>query len=250
MTDRVRTPVSLTTLRIGRTDLGAATALLDDDALTLVVHVEMDEKPFRVRLATIDSIHAAGQETELVLRDGTRVVIAAVDSALRDDLLLRCRALPELTRTLRSFGSSRARRARRETDASEQARFFGPLLDARRSAAALDSVAAIGAFDGAALSAAMRATLAQFAADRHVEPGPARRALEAELEDAAEPLTDALRLVAESASAAASAADDLRAWRTWSASLRAAFETADRVWNAVDAALDAAPVRAGAVNKK
>jgi hypothetical protein len=32
--------------------------------------------------------------------------------------------------------------------------------------------------------------------------------------------------------------DDLRLWRAWSAQLSATFETADRVWLALDAALD------------
>lgn len=242
MSERALGPVSISALRVGRTDVGVATAMLDDDALTLVVPVEGEERPLRLRLTTIDSLRAAGDELALVLRDGTRVSLVAT-ATFRDAVLDRCRSLPELTRTLRAFGSSRARRSvpgGRDTDASEQHRFFAPLLEARRSAGSADAIASMAAFDASTLSRALEATLLGFAADRHVEAGPARRALEAELIDATEPLFDALRSLAHAAAAAASAADDLRLWRAWSAQLRSTFEIADRVWMAVDDVLDAA----------
>jgi hypothetical protein len=37
------------------------------------------------------------------------------------------------------------------------------------------------------------------------------------------------------------APEDLRRWRRWAAGLRSTFETADRVWLSLDAALDATP---------
>src|SRR5437879_1789087 len=202
MVDRARGPIQVGALRIGRTDVGAATALLDDDTLTLVMSVEPEERPLRVRLSQIDSLHGTGDEIDLVLRDGTHVCIVSPESGLRDDLLDRCRLIPELTRTLRTFGSSRRRRAVREADASEQQRFFAPFLDARRSAAHAERATAIAAFNGSALMAALEGTLKQFATDRHAELGPQRRALEAELIDASEPLFDALRALRESANPA------------------------------------------------
>lgn len=239
MVDRARGPIQVGALRIGRTEVGAATALLDDDALTLVRAMESEERPIRLRLSSIDSLHGSGDEIDLVLRDGTHVTIVSPESGLRDDLLDRCRSIPELTRNLRVFGSSR-RRAVRPMDATEQQRFFAPLLEARRTASNAEGAAAVAAFNGSALMAALEGTLKQFAADRHAEAGPQRRALEAELIDASEPLFDALRALRESAKAATAAADDLRIWRAWSSQLRATFETADRVWVAVDAALDEA----------
>jgi hypothetical protein len=235
-------PITVTALRVGRTEVGAASATLDDDALTLVVRVEQEERPLRLRLASIDSVHRSGEELELVLRDGTRVSLIA-SGDFREALIDRCRTLPELTRTLRAFGSSRARRVAsggRDTDASEQQRFFAPLLEARRAASAAAPSAALAAFDGTALLRSIEDTLTRFAADRVAEAGPARRALEAELVDASEPLFDAMRALAVSASSATESVDDLRLWREWSLQLRRTFETADRVWVAVDEVLDAA----------
>lgn len=246
MGDRTHGPAPISSLRIGRTDVGAATAVIDDDALTLGVRVEAEERSLRVRFAAIDSVHVAGDEIDIVVRDGTHVMLVA-PTEMRNELLGRCRAIPELTRTLRAFGSSRARRAGgRGTDASEQQRFFAPFLDARRAAGSADGNTAIRAFSGVLLADALTKTLKQFAADRQPETGPARRALEAELVDASEPLFDALRSLRESADTAIAAADDLRAWRAWSSRLRATFETADRVWMALDEALDAAHAQAAA----
>ena len=149
-----------------------------------------------------------------------------------------------MTRTLRAFGSSRARRVApggRTTDATEQRRFFAPFLDARRAAAAVSGEAAIATFNGRALADALTETLKQFAADRQPEPGPARRALEAELVDASEPLFDALARAARSRRTPRwPTTDDLRLWRAWSTQLRTTFETADRVWMSLDEALDVA----------
>jgi hypothetical protein len=247
MNERVHGPVEVPALRIGRTDVGAATALVEDDALTLSVRVEGAERTLRIRFTAIDSIHSTSEELELVVRDGTRVTIAApAGSSFSDELLGRCRTLPELTRTLRAFGSRRARpgapNSARDTGDSEQQRFFAPLLDARRAAASVEGSNAITSFNGSSLMLALEQTLKQFAVDRHADAGPARRALEAELVDASEPLFDALRALREAANAAGESTDDLRLWRAWSSQLRATFETADRVWIAIDAVLDSAPV--------
>lgn len=238
--------VPVTALRVGRTDVGAARCAMDDEALTLIVRIDSEERSLRLRFATIDSAQTAGAELTLVLRDGTRVSLDA-PASFHDELFSRFRALPELTRTLRAFGSGRARRTTpggRTTDTSEQQRFFAPFLSARRDASAAASDQVIEAFSGRMLSAKLNATLHQFAVDREPEPGPARRALEAELVDAAEPLLDALAELDRAAQAANDDAASLQLWRVWSAQLRTTFETADRVWVALDAALDAAHRRA------
>src|SRR6185437_15840216 len=102
-------------------------------------------------------------------------------------------ALPEFTRALRALGSRRGRRGGRAAGADQQARFFSPLVDARSAAAAANDAAGIlAAFDATTLRAAFRETLDTFAHDRYPEYAPARRALEAELFDVAEPLFSAL----------------------------------------------------------
>ncbi|HVX42200.1 MAG TPA: hypothetical protein VHB25_21745 [Gemmatimonadaceae bacterium] len=225
--------------RIGRTDLGTATVVFEDDALVVIVGVA-NEEPVRVPFAAIESVRHGERAIELSLRDGTRVELASDGLAeVRNELLLRCCALPELTRTLRAFGSRRGSRGLRATCAADQQRFFAPLLAARRAADAVRPPAsALDAFDASRLSSEIDATLAAFAASRFGANAPARRALHAELVDASEPLRDALLELARLADVARSTTEDLRAWRSWSDQLRAVFETADRAWLALDAALD------------
>jgi len=245
MIDRLRGTVALTAIRLGRQDLGAATAAVDDEALTIVAQTTGDDAPLRVRLTSIDDLSAAGGQLTIALRDGTRLTLVCEAHAdLRDDLLVRCRALPELTRTLRGFGSRRASRGTRESAPSDQQRFFAPLLDARRNAwGTRDPISTIAAFDASSLAAAFAAILDSFAKERYGDYAPARRALTAELVDLGEPLREALDALRVSAAQATAATEDLRLWRAWATRLRATFETADRVWLALDAALDARPMR-------
>jgi hypothetical protein len=241
MGERARGSIPVTALRIEQTDVGPATAVIDDELLTLVVRPGQDERSLRLKLIAIDAVTVDDGQLALSLRNGTHLRLTSPEIApLRDQILSRCRTLPELTRTLRNFGSRRGRNIIRPTEAAEQHRFFSGLMDARRAAGVeLDPNAAIATFDALALIHALDETLHSFARERHGENGPARRALEAELVDLSEPLYLALRLLAESAESARSESNDLRLWRAWSTQLRSVFEAADRVWFAVDAALDA-----------
>jgi hypothetical protein len=245
MIDRPRGPIQLTATRVGRTDLGVSTAALDDEALTIVPQAADEDARLRVRLSNIDGVSSSAGQLSILLRDGTQLTLLCdAHRALHDDLLVRCRALPELTRTLRGFGSRRGSRGVRASTHSDQQRFFAPLLDARRKAwGTREPASTIAAFDAAALTASFEAILDSFATERHVDNAPARRALTAELSDLSEPLRDALETLRQFAGAATAATDDLRLWRDWAMQLRAAFETADRVWLALDAALDANPTR-------
>lgn len=250
MTDRSRTgstgAVSVTATRIGRTDLGQGSAMVDDDALTVVVRGATHERPIRIPLSYVDgaALSQGVDELTLSLRDGTRITLVSPSSTeLRNELFAHCRALPELTRALRTFGSRRGNRTSRDSAASDQQRFFAPLLQARRAAgAALTPGETIGAFDAAALSRACEGVLQAFVTERYAAKGPARRALEAELGDLAEPLLGALQALGESAVGASAAVDDLRLWRAWAGQLRSTFEVADRVWMTLDVALDSAPL--------
>jgi len=143
--------------------------------------------------------------------------------------------LPELTLSLRSLGSSRAGAS------AEQAQFFSPLLDARKRAASAKSTSeVVGAFSVARLGAALEETLRALAATRFPDRPPARRAFEAELVDDAQPLYAALRALRDAMPAAATAISD-ESWQRWLAALRAVFESADRTWRAMEAALGRVP---------
>ena len=248
MIDRSRTPIAVTAIRIGRTHLGDGTLVIDDDAVTIVVRSTVDERPVRVPLASVDGVvlgEGDDHELSLSLRDSTRVTLVLASAGdVRDELLLRCRALPELTRALRAFGSRRGHRSKRASASADQQRFFAPLLAARRSAgAAIAPTAVVGAFSAGPLSQALEGALREFAVERHGENGPARRALEAELGELIEPLLRTIHALGDASLRALETPDDLRLWRAWAAQLRVTFEAADRAWLALDVALDAAPSR-------
>jgi hypothetical protein len=237
-------PYVVTATRIGRTDLGPGTAVVDDDAI-FVVHTGAEQRPVRVPLSRIDSITVDDGTLLLFLHDGAQLALV-MDAAtqLSDELGLRCRTIPEMTHALRALGSRRGHHGRqggRAAAADEQRRFFGPLLEARRRALALTSLNAVAAFEPSLLAQAISAALGSFAAGRYASDPPARRALEAELVDLCEPLLDVLSGLSAAADEVRTAPEDLRRWRRWAAGLRSTFETADRVWLSLDAALDAAP---------
>jgi hypothetical protein len=244
MTDRQ--PFALTSMRIGRTDLGSGIIAVDDDAIVVVIHSAAEDRSIRVPCAAIDEIGLENGEVELRLRDGMRLALGGDDSTgLRSELVNHCRALPEVTRALRAFGSRRGHGSARTSGPDEQRRFFAPLLDARREAVtAGEPERTLAAFDSATLEQAIARTLHVLATERYGDNAPARRALEAELVDLAEPLINALEALGVAADDARGSVDDLRLWRAWSTQLRATFETADRVWMSLDAALDATPWRA------
>jgi hypothetical protein len=145
--------------------------------------------------------------------------------------------LPELTLALRTLGLRRRRRGA----GNEQERFFAPLLEARRAAArAADLEAAVAAFDATRLNTSFDKTIRALAADRAASGrAPARRALEARLQERLEPLRAALSELGEVADALLGAGEDARpdAWRRWAQQLGVVFTCADRCWPGLDAAL-------------
>jgi hypothetical protein len=243
MIDGSRQSVPVKATRISGAELRGGTLVLEEDALIIVLPVNAEERPVRVPFVTIDTIDVEGDDVIVALLDGARIEVVAESTPddLCDHLLARCCALPEVTRTLRAFGSRRRQRDRRGGGATEQQRFFAPLVDARKSAAkAIVPHEVVAAFDASAMTKVFDETLASFATSRFGDYAPARRALEAELVDVAEPLHDALRMLEEAAAAARSAPRDLHAYREWYSRLRDTFEAADRAWLALDAVLDSA----------
>jgi hypothetical protein len=245
MTERTRAPIIVSATRIGRTDLGPGRLVIDDDAITLSIGGGANERHFRIPCSSMDALSIAEIENELTftLRDATRLtIVTPLAAELRTEILGHCRALPELTRALRAFGSRRGHRGTRHSASTDQRRFFAPLLAARRDAGtATDASAVLNAFDAAALRRAVEEALQSFAVERYAAAGPGRRALEAELIDLAEPLMLAIEALGAAGASATASLDDLRLWRLWAAQLRVTFEVADRVWLSLDVALDATP---------
>lgn len=152
-------------------------------------------------------------------------------------LSLRACALPEVARSLRAFARS-GEEAKRHAAARE--RFFAPLLQARRRLEGEEPVEwRVAGFDAEALAERMRATVAAFALERHAERPAHRRALEASLLDACEPLFAQLAHVHAAARAVHEAEDAVRfvMWRGWAGEVRALFTHADRAWRGVAGAL-------------
>lgn len=206
-----------------------------------IVLVPLDEAlhagpPQRIPLEAMLGYEAGAEPPSLtiLLRGGERVAVAGdprLDSVARD-VLARARAVPEVTRALRSLG------ARRGGEGQEA--FFAPFLEARRAAGA-GGTAALDAFDAAALRRAVEGELARIAAARWPGRPAAARALEACLEDAVAPLYRALDELAGAAAVARDAGTSsvLAAWHGWRRALARVFECADGAWNAVRSELAA-----------
>lgn len=137
--------------------------------------------------------------------------------------------MPEFARGLRSLG-------RRAGDGGQEARFFAPLLAARRRVGNPDAVEGrVAQFDVVALGDRWRTEVAQLAATRHPNDAPRRRALEAHLEEAIEPCLTALESLGLASEAVFAAPPGTRfvAWRRWTGQLRRVFIEADRAWHHV-----------------
>ena len=192
----------------------------------------------------LDGASHRGDELTLFLRSGDIIELTGparlllVAEAVEAD----ARALGELTRGLRSLGARR----RGTLAGGEQARFFAPLMQARRAVERRprrDADDQLDAFDGGALRDEMTSTIAALAQARYPESPPDRRALEAELEECAEPLLAGMAALSKAAEGVRQASDDNRLvhWRNWSGEVRALFERADRCWCAMAPVLEQAP---------
>lgn len=220
---------------------GVASLAVSADALLLVPADDPagDDGVLRIPLDRLDGVTQTGDDggTITLHLGGAGRLTGSGDARvglLAATILREGRAMPELTRAARALGGRHGSR--------EQARFFRPLLEARR-AAVLGGDDAIAAFDPRALRRAVEHVLARIAAERHPVPGPAQRALEARLADAAEPLFTALSAL-DAAAEQAGAADDataLRRWRAWLGLARNLFDRADSAWRAVDELLRVPP---------
>ena len=145
--------------------------------------------------------------------------------------------LPEMARGLRTLGTNRG------GPAELQKKFFGPLLIARRQLAEPEAIDwRVARFDGTSLRERLKAVLMEIARERYPDQAPHRRALEAHLLEAAEPLLAQLSAVDGAATLVRTGADGTRfiAWRRWAHEVQSAFRESDRTWAAVVATLEPA----------
>ena len=172
------------------------------------------------------ALHLADEELHLLGGDGLDLAWHAV--------IQRACTLPEVARGLRALGATFGPLA------TAHDRFFTPILQARRRLEGDEPMPwKVAGFDADTLAARMRATLAAMALERHAQSPPHRRALEAEMLEACEPLFRALALVASSARDVRDG-DDAQLfveWRRWAGAVRALFVDAGRSWTTIAAVL-------------
>lgn len=185
------------------------------------------------RTDDVTEVARAADRVTVTLEPGEPLVFAGPRVADLDArLVTACVRLPELTRALRSLGSTRA-----GGNPAAQREFFSPLLDARRRAEeSVRRADVVAAFDPDRLGRAFDGYLADAVGHTADRRPAARRALAAYADDLAEPLRRALDEVRRTRAAAASPPADARigSWRQWSGALRRLFEAADRCWVALD----------------
>lgn len=223
--------------KLGRAKLGSGTALVDEDVLRLLlIDSPTGEKALQFRYESIIGVAMTDGSVMVSFRDGRALVVATRDaSTFRARVLGVCRALPEVTRALRALGSRRGTRGSRRNPTDKEARFFAPLIAARRaSMSARDAATVIASFDAKRLAQEIAATLLAFAAEGGIGHPARRRALEAELSDATDQLSLSLTQLDDLATRAADDVDDLGRWRMWAAAVQHVFEAADRSWSVIE----------------
>jgi hypothetical protein len=227
----------LASVTLAGTLLGPGTALVDEDVLrVLLLDAPTGEKALQLHYDSIVGVAMSDGSVVVSCRDGRQLVVSTKDaSSFRLRMLAACRALPEVTRALRALGSRRGSRGTRRSPPDKEARFFAPMIAARRaSMESRDAGGVIAAFGAKRLAQEVTATILDFAAVQAAGHPARRRALEAELGDASEQLTVALADLEQLAALAISDVDDLGRWRAWAAGVQHVFEAADRSWAAIE----------------
>ena len=213
---------------------------LDDDTLVLVWSAAT---PWRLSLDTIDGIGVTTtQPSRTPLSKGDAVTHMSVylesgdvldiagDDTLRQIATLasdRACTMPELTRGLRALGSLRG-----SPGAAHDA-WFAPFMAARRSAEGVsDPLRQVELIDATRMARSLQLMIAELAAIRAPTDAPMQRAIEAVLEEEAEPLSAAITRMGIAADALRGSATDTRLldWRRWVETLRLVFVAADEAW--------------------
>ncbi|HEU4586137.1 MAG TPA: hypothetical protein VFR95_10325 [Gemmatimonadaceae bacterium] len=215
---------------------------LDDDAVIAFENEALVLQTGSVRLAlarrSLEGWEVAPDALHMHVDGGDVVSVATGDARAMALAMERWAfALPELTRSLRVFGSRRAAGGARHV---EHDAFFAPLLAARGEAERAPTLQARrAALDARELRDAMQLRLRAFAAERYPNDAPERRALQAELEECTSSLQQCFSALeaAEKRLAACSDFERVVRWREWSRALAALFESADLCWPDLGATL-------------
>ncbi len=232
-------PVRISGLLRGSELGGAAT-------LTLVpphLEVSAGRRLIVLRLTSLDGIEASGEVGFLHLSWGDVLELRA-HARLEEfaaAIAVAALTLPELTTSLRSYGSPRAGAG------AEQEAYFAPLRAALERARDMRDVAeATVVFASDRLAADLELHLARMAAARFPAHPPERRALEAELADCAAAVLRRLDVLAVAQRALEQVPDSQRfaAWRHWREALADVFSAHDACWPLVRTALNAALIPA------
>jgi hypothetical protein len=172
----------------------------------------------------LETLSLRGAEIDVHLQGG-----ATLDQAWFVIMRRAC-AAPEVARGLRALGT------RGGGDPELQSRFFAPFLQARRCLEEPEPIDwQVSRFDVPALTQRTGALLTTIATERFPTLPSHRRALEAELFDAAESLLEELKTLDREGRAIHTSDDSDRfvAWRSWSGQLRRVFVEADRSWSTI-----------------
>ncbi len=220
--------------------------LSGDAVLTLVpphLEVSVGRRLVVLRLASFDGVEVSAEVGFLHLSWGDVLELRAQERL--DDfaaaLAAAAQTLPELTTSLRSYGSPRAGAG------ADQEAFFAPLRGALERAREMrDVTQSTAVFASDQLAAEVERHLARMAARRFPAHPPERRALEAELADCAAEVLRRLGALGAAQRTLDRVPDSLRfaAWRQWRNALLDVFSTHDSCWPRVRAALGAATVPA------
>ena len=220
--------VALGGLLRGRELAGEAMVSMDDDALSL----ETARGRITFALDELEGIRTPGDVIELYLSTGDVIQLERAPELQRlaTEITACVCAIPEMTRSLRALGAGA------HAGGEEHDRFFAPLLEARVIAERAPNLVALrAAFDAAALRASAEQVIQELAADRYPSVAGERRALAAELSDAAHELFVRIAGLEQAASVLGACDDSERfvRWRAWADALRDVFRGADTAWIAM-----------------
>jgi len=199
------------------------------DQHTLVLAWQ-DATPWRLSLSDIEGI-AGGPSSLTVYLVSNDVLDLRGDEQLRSlglQLLDRACAMPELTRGLKSLGSSRG------TPVAAHDRWFAPLLAARRSVEGVsDPARQVMLLDAATLTSEIERAISEIAATRASGDAAEQRAVEAALEEEAAAVFTTIQIMGVAGDVVRGGAVDTRIadWRKWVETVRAGLAAADEAWS-------------------
>ena len=189
----------------------------------------MSAVPWHLDFEGLDGVTYRGDVLTLYLHGGDLLELRSTNSLqeFATQLSTTLHAMPEVTRGLRSLGSLRG------SPGAAHDRWFAPLMSARRAVVGVsDPHQQLEAFDATRLRTEVARAIEEIAAVNAPEGGAHRRALEAALEEEAEPLLAAIAQLGTLAERVRASSVDARLleWRQWMNQLRTVFAVADERW--------------------